>query len=189
MNHAKSLSFVVPYLPATEEGSFLLETSDGRVFEMKIPEHVAAGQRVKASVEEDSVMLEFFHEEGAVGLPSGGDNPKVVIGTLTRGDESSGGLKVYAQMDKKITFIAPAAEVCMVALDDGREFEVNIPEHIAAGQHIVAAVTSQDMLVDYYHSEGEVGASSGEGSQLVVGSQIKLGTSDVAEKVRASTVH
>lgn len=182
MPGVKSLSFTVP---AVEEGPFLLELYDGSVYSTEIPDHIAAGQRIVATLEEDSIMLEYFHSEGEVGLPSGGDKPKMVIGRRVEGETA--GARVFAQMDKHASFEVPSAEECLLRLDDGRVYQVAMPEHVAAGQTVAVSVEGTEVMLSYYHSEGEF--KEAEKPKLCIGSQIRPGSSDVATIVVGNTIH
>ena len=182
MAAAKTLSFTVP---AVKEEPFLLELYDGTVYSTEIPEHIAAGQRIVASLEEDSIMLEYFHTEGEAGLPSGGDKPKIVIGRRVEGEAA--GPKVFAETNKHVSFEVPSAEECLLKLDDGRVYQVSMPEHVAAGQTVAVSVEGTDVLLSYYHSEGEFKET--EKPKVCIGSQVKPGSSDVATIVMGNTLH
>lgn len=178
---AKNLAFTVP---PCDDSLFLLETYDGSVYQIEIPEHVTIGHRLHCQLEEDMIMLKYFHLEGDVGLPSGGDEPKLAIGR--RADETAQGPLVFAEMNKHISFQFASDQECIVQLDDGRCFNVSIPDHVAVGQALIAAVDGTDLLLAYFHNEGEFRAVN-ETQQLVIGSQVDSKESS-APRVLAETV-
>jgi hypothetical protein len=79
-------------------------------------------------------------------------------------------------MEKIVQFTVPRVGkegTCFVTIDDGHVFQVNLPEHIAAGQIVVAMIDKDDMYLDYYHEEGEVGTDNGRGvPRLVIGTAV-----------------
>lgn len=79
-------------------------------------------------------------------------------------------------MEKIISFPVPRVGddgACFVTIDDGRIFQVNLPEHIATGQIIIATLDADNMYLEYYHTEGDVGTEYGRAvPKLVVGSAV-----------------
>lgn len=182
MPKSRALTFTVP---ATENDSFLLALADGSVYQVETPEHIARGQKIVVTAEEDSVLLDYFHREEEIGYLIAGDTPKIVIGR--RADDNVTGERVIAQMDKHICFQVPAVEECIIEIDDGRFFEVIIPEHVAMGQRVVASIDGSSMLLAYFHTEGEF--AEADGSKLVIGNEIEQTETFIMHKIESQTVN
>lgn len=164
----KSISFIVPNLGY--DNSFLLETDDGKIFNVEIPEHISAGQRVVASLEDDLILLKYFHLEGEIGTEDRRNIPKLVIGRKETTEVTSRP-KVYAQMDKYVKFTVPPGNTeRILKLDDGRCFHISIPSHVPPYQDIVVSVVGTNILLEYFHNEGIFSAS--ERPQLVIGNEM-----------------
>lgn len=94
------------------------------------------------------------------------------------------------KMEKLISFVVPTVGEegsCYVTVDDGRIFQVNLPEHVAAGQTVVATADSYNMYLEYYHNEGDVGSEYGRAVPKLVIGNVVTEIDDMGQPVGAGT--
>jgi hypothetical protein len=99
MSSSQMITFTVPH---TKDDMFVLEIEPGTMYEMTIPDHVAAGQTLKARMNDELIMLEYCDTEGKTVAP------EIVIGRMI-GPSTSTLVKVKAtvEQDENICITCP----------------------------------------------------------------------------------